>query len=175
MKLCSKCRSYKPLEDFSRNKKAKDGRQSWCRECVRASRPARATTFVCADCGGTFPRTAARGGIPTRCEPCKELHGRAYRREYQRQYFVEKVPRHGWTPDEKRAAMDAVGWKCEICAAPFVTPSDAHVDHDHKCCPGAYSCGKCRRGLLCSRCNTTLGRVGDDVDLLRAMAGYLSR
>lgn len=32
------------------------------------------------------------------------------------------------------------------------------VDHDHKCCPGQYSCGKCIIGLLCRNCNAMLGQ-----------------
>jgi hypothetical protein len=30
------------------------------------------------------------------------------------------------------------------------------VDHDHTCCPGEYTCGKCVRGLLCDDCNKKL-------------------
>lgn len=29
-----------------------------------------------------------------------------------------------------------------------------YVDHDHKCCSGDKSCGKCVRGILCPGCNT---------------------
>lgn len=33
------------------------------------------------------------------------------------------------------------------------------IDHDRKCCPGLKSCGKCIRGLLCTDCNTCLGKL----------------
>lgn len=49
----------------------------------------------------------------------------------------------------------------------------AHVDHDHACCPGKRSCGKCLRGLLCSRCNAGLGSFRDRRDLLMAAIKYL--
>jgi hypothetical protein len=32
-----------------------------------------------------------------------------------------------------------------------------NVDHDHRCCPGDQSCGKCVRGLLCRTCNRIEG------------------
>jgi hypothetical protein len=31
------------------------------------------------------------------------------------------------------------------------------VDHDHSCCPGRQTCGKCVRGLICRQCNTAFG------------------
>lgn len=48
-----------------------------------------------------------------------------------------------------------------------------HVDHDHSCCPGGKTCGRCIRGLLCDRCNKALGYVDDDVDTLMNLASYL--
>lgn len=45
---------------------------------------------------------------------------------------------------------------CEICKRGF---DNLHIDHDHSCCPGNYSCGKCLRGLLCPGCNSNLGWV----------------
>ena len=49
------------------------------------------------------------------------------------------------------------------------------VDHNHNCCSGKKSCGKCVRGLLCHRCNLVLGHLKDDPDLLRNAASYIER
>ena len=42
------------------------------------------------------------------------------------------------------------------------------VDHDHGCCAGPTSCGKCVRGLLCARCNFVLGLLEESPALLPA-------
>lgn len=70
------------------------------------------------------------------------------------------------------------GGVCKICGA--TAPSQGvkmnkHwlVDHDHSCCPGTRSCGKCVRGLLCSKCNVALGGFNDDPDLLEKAAQYI--
>ena len=49
------------------------------------------------------------------------------------------------------------------------------VDHDHNCCPGARSYGKCIRSLLCYNCNRYMGRVDKSPKLQMRFADYLSR
>lgn len=60
---------------------------------------------------------------------------------------------------------------CPGCAVDLRT-TQIDVDHDHKCCPGPKSCGKCVRGLLCHTCNVTLGMVNDSFLVLRRLADY---
>lgn len=65
--------------------------------------------------------------------------------------------------------------KCDICG---VLEKDSKkrfaVDHDHSCCSGQVTCGKCIRGLLCQRCNMVLGLVEDNRNVLKAMIKYLT-
>lgn len=68
---------------------------------------------------------------------------------------------------------------CALCGKPERQLSsrgvviELAVDHDHGCCPGKRSCGKCIRGALCSHCNKQLGWV--EAIGLDLIAGYLAR
>lgn len=65
------------------------------------------------------------------------------------------------------AKFDGKCWCCKMNPA-------AVVDHDHNCCPGSdKSCGKCVRGLLCKKCNTGIGMLGDSVEGLEQAVQYL--
>lgn len=66
------------------------------------------------------------------------------------------------------------GKPCEPDEYDFVS-SLWQVDHDHKCCPGSRSCGKCVRGVLCRSCNLALGLVEDNIENLRGLIAYLEK
>ena len=77
------------------------------------------------------------------------------------------------------ALHEKQGGVCLICRKPETATHQSGtlrrlaVDHDHGCCPGKRSCGKCVRGLLCSRCNSAIGLFDEDRDILLAAIGYL--
>ena len=61
--------------------------------------------------------------------------------------------------------------RCQTCG----TTESLNIDHDHACCPGSGSCGKCVRGLLCRGCNFALGAAKDSTQTLQNMISYLKR
>lgn len=99
-----------------------------------------------------------RGGRQSICRACES----------------EAVPRrrHGMSRAEKAAAAEAQGG-CLTCGTKNPGQKGWVVDHDHRCCGPVKSCERCRRGILCGRCNTALGMANDDPDLLRRLADYL--
>ena len=64
---------------------------------------------------------------------------------------------------------------CGICGInQSVLKQRLSVDHDHNCCTGALSCGKCIRGLLCRDCNLMLGHAKDSTEIIKKSLSYLS-
>lgn len=83
--------------------------------------------------------------------------------------FRENIRSHGLTPDQhRRLLLDQQGL-CAICGR----YERLVIDHDHRCCPGRTSCGECVRALLCNRCNTALGLVGDNSEIVSRMLDFL--
>ncbi|MFC5359558.1 endonuclease VII domain-containing protein [Azospirillum himalayense] len=59
----------------------------------------------------------------------------------------------------------AQGGVCAICR--LVPEGNLHVDHSHTT--------GCVRGLLCRKCNTAIGLLQDDPQILKEAAIYLTR
>lgn len=99
-------------------------------------------------------------GLYAECRDCAKHSGR--------------LRRFSVTPEQHAAMLRSQGGRCAICRMLPDGSRELAVDHDHNCCPdSARSCGKCVRGLLCQRCNTGIGSLRDDPDLLTAAAEYV--
>ncbi len=81
---------------------------------------------------------------------------------------ANRKTRYGVTP-EAFAEMAADG--CPGCGR----ADRLSLDHDHACCPGGRACPKCVRGVLCSNCNSALGLVADDRQVLLNLVAYLDK
>jgi hypothetical protein len=101
---------------------------------------------------------------------------RSYERARKPDRRPDKLRRdYNMTVEQYDAMLAAQGGLCAICG----TAGDGRnlaIDHDHSCCPEpARSCGKCVRGLLCARCNRSLGGLGDTVEAVMRAVDYLRK
>ena len=117
------------------------------------------------------------------CANCyRSLYRGEQSREYSRQYHIKvkkELGPHGYKKYLQKSFLkrlyklsleqfndlkNSQDNKCP-CGRNF-TDYVPQVDHDHSCCPGNESCGKCVRGLLCQRCNMVAGMLEEDPRLL---------
>ena len=64
---------------------------------------------------------------------------------------------------------------CDVCQRPQQGRCRLAQDHKHGCCPARTACEKCRRGRLCTNCNTLLGSAHDSEEILAAAISYLQK
>lgn len=107
------------------------------------------------------------------CKTCSGVRHSKWRdknREHHREYnrMRQITVKYGLTP-QQYSTMKEKG--CEICGS-F---EGLAVDHDHSCCSGLQTCGKCVRGLLCRRHNWAAGNLNDSSDEARKLAVYLDK
>lgn len=77
---------------------------------------------------------------------------------------------YGLTVDRLRELL-AGGCSLPSCGA----TENLVIDHDHACCPGSGSCGKCVRGVLCGPPNVVEGMLNGNPDMAMELAIYMRR
>lgn len=87
---------------------------------------------------------------------------------------AQMLNRNGITWERYGEMLAAQDGKCAVCRTDKPGGTGRwHIDHNHVCCPGRRSCGKCIRGLLCSTCNGYLIAALESPHLANAMT-YLA-
>lgn len=87
--------------------------------------------------------------------------------------WVQRLKKYSITVKQYVDMLAGQNDACSICHRKFLTDVKEHIDHDHDCCKGSTSCGKCVRGILCPRCNYLLGFVKDSSEILESAVNYL--
>lgn len=77
--------------------------------------------------------------------------------------------RHKISKELYESLLKKYDGKCHACKKRNATS----IDHDHKCCEGIRSCGKCVRGILCRNCNISLGLMQDSKEQIKKLIEYL--
>lgn len=178
MKQCIICLNFKPLENFSPNKSHKDGKSSYCKPCMSK----KAGEKVMAKYQHKLPRLVSNE-TEKQCRMCNSIFDidefykmkNGYRTSYCKSCTNEyslgaSLKKYGISREEYLDLIKKQGNVCAICKKK--KEKRLSIDHDHSCCKNG-SCGKCVRGLLCSNCNSALGFVNDNIEILKSMIQYL--
>lgn len=186
MKSCFACGRSKPISEFQRRSRNKDGLDHVCRACdaarQRAYRARKGRTrqvggresVTCVRCGAVEQRVITPGPGKRFCDGC--LRERVNERS-RSNHKASHLKRYGITPQQWADALARQSGRCAICLTtePGGKWRQWAIDHDHQCCPTRNACGRCFRGLLCNGCNAGIGSLGDDPQRLRAAAAYLEQ
>lgn len=153
MKRCGKCRKRRRITNFSVTPRTKDKLFCWCKRCCadyqghrRKHNPKARATYL----------RALRNGTKWR-----QNHPKKYRAQWWGAY-LKRV--YGITAQQHAKILSRQNGVCAICRRPR---RKLHVDHKHGSDPIKV------RGLLCSPCNTSLGKFQDSSRLLMRAVRYL--
>jgi Recombination endonuclease VII len=133
-----------------------------CIDCTRQQKLTRASK-TCGTCTRTLPLAEfhkSKTSIDKRGSQCRDCRA---------QYHRERM---GAGNNWFSKTLESQNFCCALCGT-----SDPggrgrfHIDH-HRCCGNKSCCEKCKRGILCSQCNTKLGVI-ENTDWLNAAISYL--
>lgn len=93
------------------------------------------------------------------------------KKDYKRNpdvYHKYSIKKYGMTKEQWELLFEQQNGKCSICSVLFSgSTRRPAVDHDHN--TGAV------RALLCSKCNTALGLLNEDISIMQSMINYVER
>ena len=162
MKVCSKCKQEKELDEFPINQTKIDGHAYLCKECTK-------------EYGREYRKDENNKIKIKENRKLKKEHmtitSKEYREEhkdnYLKYYENAKLKRHGITREQYNEMYTKQEGKCAICGK---HQNDSvrilAIDHDH--ITGKF------RGLLCGKCNLLLGHANDNVQVLADAINYLN-
>lgn len=156
-KVCTKCHIEKSIEEFYRHGTNKDGHAGACKTCTLA----RTSAYTKAH--PEIRNKSIRMWRHRHPERVKRYKSQGYRPERVRAYGLRK--NYGLSVsdyDNMFAQQDGI---CAICGLPPEGGKHLVVDHDHD--TGV------NRGLLCNRCNLSIGAFNHNPVLLENAVGYL--
>jgi len=154
MKTCTRCGKEKQKSEFHKANREPDGLKYWCKECSLSY------------------NSAYRKRKPRRIHFFR-THELRHQKKTMSSYVAigrstnyNLRARYGITLREYNILLDKQNGVCAVCGRGPGKRS-LHVDHCHKT-------GRIR-ALLCSNCNSTLGKVRDDINILNKLIEYLGK
>lgn len=120
-----------------------------------------------------------KSGYAADCKACHSKYMTAYyannpeknaEKVRMNTYYKPNWHRHKITEEKYKELLAIHSGLCHACKESIAT----NIDHDHECCSGNFSCGKCVRGVLCHHCNTALGLLKDSQQNIKGLLSYIS-
>lgn len=162
-RTCNKCAVYRPWSSFTKQSGGANGKRATCRHCWNA-----------------YVREWSRKSPKAAALRQRKVDSARERRSQPGVRLNKRLAQHGLSQQEYDSLLRMQEGKCPVCNEQL--PDDnavghdaAVIDHDHACCPGRYSCGRCVRGILHRQCNSAIGFFRDNPTALRNAASYLAR
>ena len=166
-KVCKGCGAEKALGEFTKNKGYSDGRTARCRECLKpdAEKKLKNRTYM----------SARRKKIMADPEQHKKLKEKKNEWNRSEKYYDMYYGKRFGVSYRALVAMLAsqnglcgnIWCSCKIVLPPSEGEQRACVDHNHET-------GKVR-ALLCVRCNTVLGHIEKNQNLIPGLMYYLNK
>lgn len=157
MKKCTKCKKDKELDEFSKDKYTEDGLTYRCKECRNKHY------------NNYYKENPEKQKIKNDLQ--KENRKKYYssnegvlssRRSHLKRVF-------GISLEEYQDKLEKQNGKCAICNS-----SNTHDKHGVLAIDHCHKTGNIRE-LLCFKCNTVLGSVDDNIEILKNMINYLKK
>ena len=156
LKLCTGCKSVKPVNEFGKQTSRKDGLDYRCKICMKAYLAER------------YKNPEVRMKIRSTNSKWREENPDSETNNYL-------LRKYGITLDDYKQMFAEQKGVCAICSEPERTrrrkklPENERlaVDHCHE--TGVV------RGLLCFKCNTAIGSLGDTQETVMKVIYYLSK
>ncbi len=167
--VCTVCAVRQPAEEFYADPSSPCGHSSQCKSCKRQARRDRWAE----NRGGHRDRDIVRRSERTPQEQEEFLY---------RQWAYALDRKYKLTVAQWEELLRSQNGVCALCGEPEAKihhrsgeVARLAVDHDHGCCPGSRTCGRCVRGLLCYDCNLVIGKAEAKPLLAERFADYLVR
>lgn len=161
-KTCKKIRIYKTIQGWIR------GSDKPCRSCSNSiSRGGTGSVLPingkksCFKCKLKLPlenfKRYSSGRYHSYCNSCSDI-------EFKKWFSVNKFQKYGISKKDYKEMRKKQNQRCFICNEKC---KELVIDHCHKT-------GEIRK-LLCRRCNSSLGFIKENVNILRNMISYLEK
>jgi len=156
LRLCTNCNEEKPIKEFTKNSKLPSGYTNQCKKCHNAYLKNR------------------RDSDPEAYERIKQ-QGAAWRARNpeadRRKYLMRKF---NITIEEYNEMFKKQNGVCAICGNEETVVRRSKSGKEMLAVDHCHETGEIR-GLLCFKCNTALGALGDTVENIQRVINYLNR